>query len=235
MARWCQRSEENRRTAFRKVTVTQMTKVWTQHVKPWRTKAAEGFCCAFQTVGSEVGVNSMKTWIRPALCQMFRMLVVWWCGGLFLAHFGPLSTNGALYKHHRLPQCCCWPYPPSDDCFQTKSMPQITQMTSCFQLFLCVFLSVEHFVTSGSPHLPPSLPSISLHVRLHYICFFFSEVLSTISTVLPLHRSKPSQPLSPDLSRLILSIPVTPSENLSPVRSFQTSNFIVIEPSLPTF
>lgn len=73
---------------------------------------------------------------------------------------------------------------------KTNSMPQITQMTSCFQLFLCVFLSVEHFVTSGSPHLPPSLPSISLHVRLHYICFFFSEVLSSISTVLPLHVSK---------------------------------------------
>ncbi len=30
---------------------------------------------------------------------------------IFLAHFGPLSTNWALFKHHSLPEYCCWPYP----------------------------------------------------------------------------------------------------------------------------
>ncbi len=30
-------------------------------------------------------------------------------GDIFLAHFGPLSTNWALCKHHSLPEYCCWP------------------------------------------------------------------------------------------------------------------------------
>ncbi len=38
----------------------------------------------------------------------------WWCNGvgdIFLAHFGllVLSTNWALFKHHSLPEYCCWP------------------------------------------------------------------------------------------------------------------------------
>ncbi len=38
----------------------------------------------------------------------------WWCNGvgdIFLAHFGPLSTNWALFKCHSLPEYCCWPRP----------------------------------------------------------------------------------------------------------------------------
>ncbi len=34
----------------------------------------------------------------------------WWCNGvrdIFLAHFGPLSTNRASFKPHRLPDYCC--------------------------------------------------------------------------------------------------------------------------------
>ncbi len=35
----------------------------------------------------------------------------WWrCNGvgdIFLAHFGPLSTNWASFKHHSLPEYCC--------------------------------------------------------------------------------------------------------------------------------
>ncbi len=32
-------------------------------------------------------------------------------GDIFLAHFGPLSTNWALFKRHSLPEYCCWPCP----------------------------------------------------------------------------------------------------------------------------
>ncbi len=32
-------------------------------------------------------------------------VMVW---GVFLAHFGPLSTNWALFKSHCLPDVCCW-------------------------------------------------------------------------------------------------------------------------------
>lgn len=46
-----------------------------------------------KTVGSELGVSHMKAWIHPGLYTQFRC---WWCigaGGIFLGHFGLLSTN----------------------------------------------------------------------------------------------------------------------------------------------
>ncbi len=36
-------------------------------------------------------------------------------GDIFLTHFGPLSTNRALFKCHSLPEYCCWPCPSLDD------------------------------------------------------------------------------------------------------------------------
>ncbi len=52
-------------------------------------------------------------------------------GDIFLAHFGHLSTNWALFKHHSLPEYCCWPcpslydysVPSSDDYFQQDNAP----------------------------------------------------------------------------------------------------------------
>lgn len=199
-----------------------MTKVWTQHVKPWRTKAAEGCCCAFQTVGSELGVNSMKTWIRPASCQMFRM--VW---GTFswhtLGHMVPtepcINTTGylsAVAGHIHLLYATNHS---NDFMFSTLSV--------CFSFCgaFCNFgVSTSAFI---SPQHLSACPA-SLH-----LFFLLRGLVQYINSPSSAHRSLAS--LSPDPSRLILSIPVTPSENLSPVRSFQTSNFIVIEPSLRTF
>ncbi len=45
----------------------------------------------------------MKAWIHPSW---------WWCNGvgaILLAHFGPLSTNWASFKHHSLPELCIVP------------------------------------------------------------------------------------------------------------------------------
>ncbi len=73
------------------------------------------FCCDIQMVGSEFGLKNMKAWIHPALSQRFRLVVVVLCvGDIFLAHFGPLSTNWASFKHHSLPEYC-WPCPPLYD------------------------------------------------------------------------------------------------------------------------
>ncbi len=80
------------------------------------------FCCDIQMVGSEFDVKNMKAWWW------------WWCnavGDIFLAHFGPLSTNWASFKHHSLPEYCCWPCPSlydysvpiSDGYFQQDNAP----------------------------------------------------------------------------------------------------------------
>ncbi len=52
-------------------------------------------------------------------------------GDIFLAHFGPLSTNWASFKCHSLPEYCCWPcpslydysVPSSDGYFQQDNVP----------------------------------------------------------------------------------------------------------------
>ncbi len=57
--------------------------------------------------------------------------VMVWGGDIFLAHFGPLSTNWASFKRHSLPEYCCWPcpslynysYPSSDGYFQQDNAP----------------------------------------------------------------------------------------------------------------
>ncbi len=39
---------------------------------------------------------------------------LWWCNGvgnIFLAHFGPLSSNWSSFKRHTLPEYYCWPCP----------------------------------------------------------------------------------------------------------------------------
>ncbi len=64
------------------------------------------FCFDIQMVGSEFGVKNIKALIHPALSQWFRLVVVW--GIFFLAHFGPLGANWALFKCHSLPEYCYW-------------------------------------------------------------------------------------------------------------------------------
>ncbi len=61
----------------------------------------------------------------------------WWWGcncvrDIFLAHFGPLSTNWASFKRHSLPEYCSWPcpslydysVPSSDGYFQQDNAPR---------------------------------------------------------------------------------------------------------------
>ncbi len=90
------------------------------------------FCCDVQMVGSELGVKNMKAWIILSCLNGSG----WWllCNGvrdIFLAHFGSLSTNWTLFKHHSLPEYCCWPcpslydysVPSSDGYFQQDNAP----------------------------------------------------------------------------------------------------------------
>jgi len=93
------------------------------------------FCCDIQMVGSEFGVINMKAWILLPCINGLGWC--WWCNGvsdIFLSHFGPLSTNWALFKLHSLPEYCCWPcpsiydhsVPSSDEYFQQDNMSQIS-------------------------------------------------------------------------------------------------------------
>ncbi len=60
------------------------------------------FCCDIQMVESEFGVKNMKAWIILPYLNVPRK---------YPQHFGPLSTNWASFKHHSLPEYCCWPCP----------------------------------------------------------------------------------------------------------------------------
>ncbi len=69
------------------------------------------FCWNIQMVGWELGVKNMKAWI---ILTCLNSSGCRWCNGLgdiFLAHFGPLSTNWASFKRHSLLEYCCWPCP----------------------------------------------------------------------------------------------------------------------------
>ncbi len=68
------------------------------------------FLLQYSDVGSEFVIKNMKAWILPGLNGSGW----WWCNGvgdIFLAHFGSLSINWASFKHHSLPEYCCWPCP----------------------------------------------------------------------------------------------------------------------------
>lgn len=64
--------------------------------------------CYIWIVGSEFGTNKMKTTILSSVngsgCWCNRV------GDIFAPCFGPLTANWALFKHHSLPEYCCWPY-----------------------------------------------------------------------------------------------------------------------------
>ncbi len=84
-------------------------------IEDWKTLPglmSLDFCCDIQMIESEFGVKNMKAWfILPCL---YGSGWCWWCNGvrdIFLAHFGSLSTNSASFKHHSLPEYCCWPCP----------------------------------------------------------------------------------------------------------------------------
>ncbi len=108
----------------RKTTVTQITTRYNQDLQntisiPWYTSCKNvassdesWFLLQHSDVGSEFGVKNMKAWIiLPCLNGSGCW---WWCngvGGIFLAHFGVFSTNWASFKHHSLPEYCCWSCP----------------------------------------------------------------------------------------------------------------------------
>ncbi len=87
----------------------------------------------------------------------------WWCNGvgdIFLAHFGPLSTNWALFKHHSRPEYCCWSCPSLYDnsvpifwcCFQQDNAP-------CSQIISDWFL--EHDNEFTLLKWPPQSPDLN--------------------------------------------------------------------------
>lgn len=51
------------------------------------------FCHESWRVGSEFDANNMNPWIKPTLCQLFRLVVVW---DLFLASFWAFNNTHSL-------------------------------------------------------------------------------------------------------------------------------------------
>ncbi len=92
-------------------------------------------CClvwwVIQMVGPEFGIKNMKAWIHLDLSHGSG----WWCSGvgdIFLAHFGPLSTNWASFKQPQsylsivadhVHPFMTTVYPSSDGYFQQDNAP----------------------------------------------------------------------------------------------------------------
>ncbi len=106
-------SAENR---TRRIQFTQTHQNWT--IEDWKNVAwsdESRFLLRHSDVGSEFGVKNMKAWSILACLNGSGWW--WWCNGvgdIFLAHFGPISTNWAAFKS--LPEYCCWPCPSLYDC-----------------------------------------------------------------------------------------------------------------------
>ncbi len=103
------RSDKNR---TRRIQFTQTQQNWTtEDCRNIAWSDESRFLLLHSDVGSEFGVKNMKAWIiLPCLNGSG------WCwfndvGDIVLAHFGSLSTNWASFKHHSLPEYCCWPCP----------------------------------------------------------------------------------------------------------------------------
>lgn len=87
-------SAENRKL---KLQLTKAQQNWT--TEDWGGKIPDGL--RFLTFCWEVSVDSS---VDPS-CLLSVVLAWWWCkdeGGVFLTHFGSLSTSWALLKHHSM-------------------------------------------------------------------------------------------------------------------------------------
>ncbi len=131
-------------------------------------------------VGSEFGVKNMKAWIILSCLNGSGWW--WWCNGtgdIFLAHFGPLSTNWAAFKRHSLPEYCCWPCPSLYDysvpifwCTSRRIMHHVTKLKSSQTGFLNMTMS--------------SLYSNGLHNHNHVMlsCQYWPKSLRNVSNTL---------------------------------------------------
>ncbi len=80
-------------------------------IEDWKNVAwsDESWFLLHSDVGSVFGVKNMKAWI---ILPCLNGSGCCWCngvGGIFSWH--TLSTNWASFKHHSLPEYCCWPCP----------------------------------------------------------------------------------------------------------------------------
>ncbi len=100
------------KNSTRRIQFTQTHQNWTIEDCKNVAWSDESWFLLHSDVGSVFGVKNMKAWIiLPCLNGSGWC---WWCngvGGIFLAHFGSLSTNWASFKHHSLSEYCCWPCP----------------------------------------------------------------------------------------------------------------------------
>ncbi len=81
------------------VQFTQAHQNWTKDWKNITWSDESWFLLPHSDVGSEFGVKNMKAWI---ILPCLNGSGWWWCNGVgdvVLAHFGPLSTNWASFKH----------------------------------------------------------------------------------------------------------------------------------------
>ncbi len=90
----------------RKATVTQITTRYNQDIQ--NTISERTTCWTLKADGLQQQKTTPGAWKHGSILPCLNGSGV---GFIFLAHFGPLSTNWASFKHHSLPDYCCWPCP----------------------------------------------------------------------------------------------------------------------------
>ncbi len=138
------------KNSTRRILLTQTHQNWTiEDCKNVAWSDESRFLLQHSDVASEFGIKNMKAWIiLPCLNGSGWC---WWCNGvgdIFLAHFGPFSTNWALFKRHSLPEHCCWPCPSLYDysvpifwCTSSRIMHHVTKLKSSQTGFLNMTMS----------------------------------------------------------------------------------------------
>ncbi len=104
-------SAKNRK---RRLQFTQAHQNWT--IEDWKKRCLVWWVSIFAATFRYLGQNFVqRIWKHGSILPCVNGSGCWWwCNGvgdIFLAHFGPLSTNCASFKCHSLPEYCCWPCP----------------------------------------------------------------------------------------------------------------------------
>ncbi len=112
---------------FSRTNISRVYREWSKKEKI----SSEWQLCGRKCLVEVRGQRRMGRLVRDDRKATVTQITICYNQDIFLAHFGPLSTNWASFKRHNLPEYCCWPcpslydysVPSSDGYFQQDNAP----------------------------------------------------------------------------------------------------------------